>query len=144
MKREFLSLLATMMAIVVMVGAAEARSSVALVNFTNQTWVRADNKKLSADQVRQAIILTVQEMKRKEWVVQDTSDGRLLATIRVRGKHTVVVAISYTDTSFDVAYESSVNMNYKKESDGTEVIHPYYNQWVDKLVKEIKSRLTNF
>ena len=72
--------------------------------------------------------------------IEPTSDGNLLATVVVRNKHTVRVAISNTATDFTVKYHSSIDMKETKTPEGL-TIHPFYNRWVGDLVKAIKDGL---
>ena len=72
----------------------------------------------------------------KNWRAVDLDANTIEATIVVRGKHTVVVAIPYTASSFAINYKSSINMNAR---DGK--IHPNYNNWVNYLDQAIRRRI---
>jgi hypothetical protein len=73
----------------------------------------------------------------KGWAITKRSPGEMEATLHVRGKHTVVVAIPYTTESFSINYVRSVGMNYK---DGK--IHPNYHRWVENLRQSINVELS--
>jgi hypothetical protein len=124
---------------------ANARSTVPVVNFEHQTWTRADNQGLSADEVRKVILAAVWEhriSKRAQWQIEPTGDGNLLASVLVRGKHTIRVLITHTAIDFSARYHSSIDMNAGKDENGRDVIHPHYNRWVADLVRAIRDRLS--
>lgn len=75
------------------------------------------------------------------WRASTTSPGNIEATIMVRNKHTVVVNIPYTPTSYSINYKASTNMEYKVKSDGSASIHPNYNNWVARLDQSIRSNV---
>ena len=80
----------------------------------------------------------------KGWNVEEWTDGGVTAKIVVRGKHTVIVSITYTTEQFNLYYIDSDNMLYKEKEDGTKVIHKNYNRWVEQLVSAIRNRLITF
>lgn len=125
----------------VLTGAAEASRQAPLVEFENQTWVRADGISLSLENVKIAIHLGLQD---KGWSVEKWTDGGLTAKIVVRGKHTVFVTIPYSTEHFSLYYKDSDNMLYKEKEDGTKVIHRNYNRWAKQLVNAIRNRLITF
>lgn len=55
-------------------------------------------------------------------------------------KHQVVIDVRYDAKSYGIKYVDSINMNYG-EREGTRVIHPNYNRWVDYLIKSISVEL---
>jgi len=68
------------------------------------------------------------------WVItSNDKNGNLVAQVIVRGKHTLVVDIAYTTTSFDINYKSSDNLKYKVKSDGVAYIHRNANSWMDNI-----------
>lgn len=92
---------------------------------------------MQSEEVREAIFNACLELG---WVPQDTTADVVRAALVVRNKHTVVVDIHYTPTSYDIQYVSSVNMN-EKYKDGTIVLHPNYNKWVANLKHRINLKL---
>ena len=142
--RNFASLLFACLLALVSFGAHAQRTPVPAIDYVNESWPRSDSKKLTADQVRQAIRKAVEEHKAERgypWKIEPSSDGNLLASVVVRGKHIVRVAISNTATTFSVVYNSSVDMKASKGPEGV-TIHPFYNRWVGDLVKAIKDELS--
>jgi len=118
---------------------AMARESVAVINHANIAIQRPAGQ-LTADQVKQAIITAPAP---RPWEFSAPEAGKLIATLNVRGKHTIVVDISYSATAYSIAYRDSVNMNFKAGgADGVGVIHPFYNRWVDELRDAIRLQLS--
>lgn len=118
---------------------AMARQTVPIVNIDNVPVVSAENKKLSSEQVLQAIKTAIIS---QSWTVSNVADGVVTATILVRQKHTVIVDIIYDAEKYSIHYKDSVNMKYLKNSGGDEVIHPFYNKWVATLNDAIRLELS--
>jgi hypothetical protein len=124
--------------------ASAQRTPVPVIDYVNESWPRPDSKQLTADEVRQAIRVAIQEHKAEgkyPWQVEPASDGNLLATVGVRNKHIVRVTVSNTAGNFSVAYQGSSDMKAAKTPEGW-TIHPFYNRWVGDLVKAIKEKLS--
>lgn len=94
---------------------------------------------LTPADVRLAIL---QGCAAKDWMASEVSPGIIEARLQVRGKHTVEVSIPYTDSGYAIRYKDSVNMEYKRKKNGTEVIHPNYARWVAYLEQAINVALT--
>ena len=76
------------------------------------------------------------------WVLSSNDkNGNLVAQVIVRGKHTLVVDITYTTTSFDIDYKSSDNLKYKVKSDGVAYIHRNANSWMDNIQTDFSAQL---
>lgn len=116
---------------------AVARDSVPIVNYDNVAVATSSGKAPDAEQVRQAIAAAAAG---KGWTVAPAGDGKLQATIVVRGKHTVVVDIAYAADKYALTYKDSTNMNFI-ERDGQKLIHPFYNKWVQTLKEAIRLEL---
>ena len=69
----------------------------------------------------------------KEWNPSDKKTGYTQGNIIVRGKHTLVVDINYTESSFEIKYKSSDNLKHSINSAGVEEIHPNANSWMNNL-----------
>lgn len=117
--------------------AVEARET-PLVNFENVSILRADGKPLTAEKVKRAILLAG---VRHNWSITPDKNGQMIATINVRGKHTATVEIPYSASSFSIKYRDSVNLSYRKDDTGVEMIHPNYNRWIDNLRRDIVSQV---
>lgn len=135
MKQLFLSLLVALFAFT---GQALARDAVPLVNLENQAISTGSGKTLTLDDVRRALR---QAAAVRGWSIEDLAPGKALATLMVRGKHTVRVDVSYTEKSVSFTYRDSVNMKYSKNEEGRPVIHPFYMKWVDNLMTDLRVEL---
>ncbi|MBI2769171.1 MAG: hypothetical protein HYX47_06090 [Burkholderiales bacterium] len=114
--------------------AAAQRAPVPVMNFENIPVSAA----ASADKVKQAIQSAATA---RQWEVREEAPGRMVATLHVRGKHTVVTDILYSPTSFSLKYRDSVNMKYSPGADGRGMIHPFYNRWVEDLKEAIRANI---
>jgi hypothetical protein len=93
---------------------------------------------LSQDKVLKAIS---SGLVGRGWYLTSKKPGDLVAKIIVRNKHTLVVAIKYTNKMFDIDYKSSDNLNYH-ESDGKKYLHPYAISWMNNLSNDIQAQLS--
>jgi hypothetical protein len=97
----------------VSLGAHAQRSLVPVVDFKNIPVATGDAaRKLSADQVRQAIMTAAAA---ERWDITPVREGVLLATYRKGDKHRIDVEISYDAQSYSVVYKDSYNMRYTPE-----------------------------
>ena len=86
-------------------------------------------QKLTLDEIGDAIMRGGSGL---QWAMTKEAPGRILATLVVRSKHSITVNVNYTETSFAITYQDSMNMKY----DGTQ-IHRRYNLWVMNLSNAI-------
>jgi hypothetical protein len=118
-----------------------ARSAVPIVNLENESIAAASGKALTLDDVAKALR---QAAPVRGWRIENGGPGKAVATLEVRGKHTIKVDISYTEKSISFKYKDSVNMKYASDDDGKPVIHPFYNKWVQNLLSDIRIELGRF
>lgn len=116
---------------------AIAREPVAIINHENLSIMTASGQALSKDRVRQAIMNAASN---KQWSISGQGEGKMTAILNVRGKHTVLVDIFYTPTTYSIIYRDSSNMKYTVQ-DGVPMIHPFYNRWVNDLRDSIRLEL---
>lgn len=122
------------------VSASAQRLPIPIVNHENVAAQRGNGRPASAEAVRKAIQAAAGATGRV-WVITEPAPGRMVATYQVR-THTVVTDIRYGDGQFSVSYRDSVNMKYAPGGpDGTGVIHPFYNQWVQDFVQAVRAEL---
>lgn len=76
---------------------------------------------------------------RKGWNTKRIKTGLLEARNNVRGKHLVVVDISYNTKGYKIMYKDSQNMKYDPSSNS---IHPNYNKWIANLERNINYELS--
>jgi hypothetical protein len=123
------------------VGPVNARAPVPVVNLENESIAAASGKALTLDDVAKALR---QAAPVRGWRIEDGGPGKAVATLEVRGKHTIKVDISYTEKNISFKYKDSVNMKYASDDDGKPVIHPFYNKWVQNLLGDIRVELGRF
>jgi hypothetical protein len=137
---------------VCLLGASPAhaqRTPVSIVNHPNIPV--ATTKPVQAEQVKKAIHGAA---LRKGWTLADEAGDKMLATLVVRNKHTIMVEIVYSADKYSIAYRDSINMNYHSEAKydsrlpnasanraSGPVIHPAYNTWVQELKDAIRIEL---
>ena len=141
MKMKIVASSLVMVSLLTFTGIAEAARQQPIMEYENQTWVRADGKTLPLEQVKTAVLMGIQD---KGWNIEEWTDGGVTAKIVVRGKHTVVISIAYSTDHFSLYYRDSDNMMYKEKEDGSKVIHKNYNRWAEQLVSAIRNRLITF
>lgn len=132
LKTVFLICLATLS-----MNAYAARATVPLVNHESIAIVTGSNKAPQLDQMKQAIRLGAAV---RDWKILELADGGLLATIIVRDKHKVMVRIDYDASQYSIHYKDSAVMKYEVNN-GQAMIHPFYNVWVENLIKDINIEL---
>jgi len=110
-----------------------------LVNLENNPIQTSDGNALSLDSIAQRI-RDAGAAQKYPWVASGTEPGKLQLATVVRGKHTVAVDVTFEVKAYSIRYASSINMNYKTQ-DGRELIHPFYNQWVQQLKQGIDMAL---
>lgn len=115
---------------------ALARNPVPVINYESVPVTDAAGALQTAAQVKQAI---QKGAAARQWTLQDQGPGRMLATLQVKGKHTVMTQINYADGRFSVVYNDSINMKYSPGPDGKGEIHPGYNKWVQELKEAIRT-----
>lgn len=87
---------------------------------------------LSAADVRTAI---VQAATQRGWAIVEDSGSEIVAAINVR-THEAKVRIPYSDNSYSIQYEDSVNLKQRGSS-----IHRNYNRWVHNLNNDIRRQM---
>lgn len=110
------------------------RQPVPIINHENVPVVASGGRQASAEQVRRAILEAGKQMR---WQMSEPSPGRLVGSLNVNNKHTVVVEIPYAGDRYSLLYRDSINMKYKPEG----LIHPFYNKWVSELRDAIRIEL---
>jgi hypothetical protein len=114
------------------------RAPVPIIDHPNVPIATGSGKPAPIDAVKRAIVDGGAAGARK-WVIVPHGNG-LRGTYKVRS-HTVVVDIAARPDSFSLKYADSINMKYDLEN-GTPVIHPFYNRWVDELLESIRLEMS--
>jgi hypothetical protein len=116
---------------------AVGRETVPIINFDNIAIATSSGSAPGSEQVKQAIM---KAGGARGWSIAHQAEGKLLATLIVRNKHTIAVEIGYSAEKYSLMYANSSNMKYGQR-DGQPVIHPYYNKWVQELKEAIRLEL---
>ncbi len=94
------------MLVIVLLSLAACQSAmIPMPNLYNQPI----NSKLSQDETREAIKSGAISAG---WLVDNVSDGRMIATYRIRA-HTAIVSIGYSADSYGIFYKNSMHMKVK-------------------------------
>jgi hypothetical protein len=133
-----LKILLSVMLMLMVSNAACAKRSVPVVNYENQAIVGTSDKANSLEDIGKRVAAAAIS---KGWSLSGVEPGRVTATLVVRGKHTTVVDITYTEKTFSIKYKDSTNMLYDRDKDGNETIHTNYNRWVSSLLIAINKEL---
>jgi hypothetical protein len=72
------------------------------------------------------------------WEAREVRPGLISASLSARGKHTAVVEIPFSGTSYSIIYKDSVNLRYNAAK---QTIHSQYNTWIHNLRHDINVRL---
>jgi hypothetical protein len=130
------------------------RMPVPIVNYRNIP-LDASGASVRAERVEQAIRNAASA---KGWKIAEEPGNKMLVTLVVNNKHTVMVEIAYSETRYSLVYRDSVNMKYDPEylpnfqspagrsvginARGRPSIHPNYNVWVGDLKVAIGAELS--
>lgn len=93
----------------------------------------ATSSPVTAERVKSAIINSGVSLG---WQMLETGPGVIQGTLHLR-KHTAIVDVSFSTSTFSIVYKSSVNLD---EKDGK--IHKNYNSWVQNMSRKISAELT--
>lgn len=77
----------------------------------------------------------------RTWSVNKTGEGFFIATIQVRD-HFAQVVIEYSTPMVTVTYLSSQNLDYEKRSDGRQLIHRNFNNWMQYFLQDVNRELS--
>lgn len=120
------------------------RMPVPIVNHQNVAIESPSGNPRSLEEVKQAILTA---SLRRPWSFSAPEAGTLIATLNVRGKHTVVTEIRYAPDKYSLIYRSSDNMKFAPAAAdapaanaGPGVIHPFYNTWVQELREDLRKQ----
>lgn len=92
--------------------------------------VNCKNEMTMKEIVRSALI-------HRNWVVTAETIGRTDATLDIRD-HEARISVMYTASEFSIQYVDSKNLEYEKDTHGQEMIHRFYNEWIEDLADDIR------
>lgn len=116
---------------------AHARGSVPVINHEAVPALRASGQPASAEQIRAALQAAGAA---RGWQITPSGNGKALAVLNVRGKHSISADIAYASGRYSIVYRDSSNMNYEP-GEGAGKIHPKYNMWVQTLMDDTRMQL---
>ena len=129
--KKMLALLISMVSILFLVGCGPSST---VQNIDNSGFI--NDKKITSNDVKNAIRKGAMA---KGWMTKEIKSGLLESQIRVRGKHLVIVDISYDSNGYKINYKNSENLGYNPESN---TIHQNYNKWIASLEQNINYELS--
>ncbi|WP_428026879.1 hypothetical protein [Arcobacter sp.] len=93
------------------------------------------NKKITSEDVEKAIRLAG---AKRGWIIQKVKPGLLIGRLTVRGKHTAIINIPYSNNGYKIEYKNSENLKYNPDNNS---IHNKYNKWIIYLENDINANL---
>ena len=114
---------------------AFARGNVPIVNHEAIPATTGAGQPATPEQIRTALQTAGSP---RGWEIRPAGDGKALAVLNVRGKHSVSADITYTRGQYAIKYRESTNMNYDSAAN---TIHPKYNMWVQTLIEDTRAQL---
>ena len=134
MMGKFLRLVA--LSAVVLAANVHARGSVPVINHEGVVAVRASGQPATPDQIRTAMQTAGAA---RGWQITPAGNGKALAVLNVRGKHSISADVTFTGGQYAIKYRDSSNMNYEADKN---LIHPKYNMWVQTLIDDTRVQLS--
>lgn len=119
-------LVAALVIVASTLGVAHARSSEMF--FPQRTAPVVTRGQAGKQALHDAIVAAA---KARGWMIRSDT-GSLLTLYYTRGKIEATITVAYDETSYQIGYVSSENLNYEVE-DGKAMIHPRYNDWIKNL-----------
>jgi hypothetical protein len=75
----------------------------------------------------------------RDWRVLNDTPKAIRLYLNIRNKHQLTVEVKIDGNNVSVDYINSVNLNYTKDGEGRESIHPSYRKWVRVLLRNAAS-----
>lgn len=134
--------LVVLLGLMIATSTAFGRGSVPIIEHRDLPVKTSGGAAVSAEQVGAAIAAALDTAKAEmnfPWKREPAGPNAVLATLQVRGKHTIKVEISWSADKYSVLYKDSIDMNFETTKKKGPVIHPFYNKWVDELLTSINA-----
>ena len=113
-----------------------------LYNVKNSPVPKFQNRSLSLDEVKTAIMRS-SGTNNVRYEMSDVEPGLILCKL-FKKRHEALVEIHYSQESFSILYQKSVNLRYAPTSaEGSETISRHYNTWIRNLDESIKRNLAS-
>lgn len=136
--------LVVLLGLLVAATSAHGRGSVPVIEHRDLPVKSGSGAAVSVEQVGTAIAAALDTAKAEQnfpWKREPAGPNAFLATLQVRGKHTIKVEIRWSADRYSALYKDSVDMNFETTKKKGPVIHPFYNKWVDELLVSINAEL---
>ncbi len=104
-------------------------------NINNATPATLSGYNFSASDIKNAI---VRGATLKGWTIEESTLGKIVASINVRDKHMAKVDINYNQSGYSINYNDSTNLLFNGDT-----IHRNYNKWVILLDRAIQHELVS-
>jgi hypothetical protein len=98
---------------------------------------RIEFESRESDTVRKAIL---KALANREWIVRASEPGAITGVLNIRD-HQATISISYAPDFYSIRYVASTELLYERKSDGSELIHEHYNDWIANLVNDTNAAL---
>lgn len=131
----------TMVALIIL-GLLFAGCIEGLYNVKNSPVPKFQNRSLSLDEVKKAIMRS-SGTSNVRYEMSDVEPGLIHCKLS-KSRHEAWVDIPYSQESYSVLYQKSVNLRYAPTSaEGSETISRHYNTWIRNLDESIKRNLAS-
>jgi hypothetical protein len=97
--------------------------------------VKSNGEPPTVAEVQGAIIKAV---RGRGWAPQLDGEGRMVASILVRGRHYAEVDIAFDTIAYSIRYRTSRELDYDERK---QTIHGNYNKWVILLSRDINQQI---
>jgi hypothetical protein len=98
--------------------------------------VKLNGEQPTLAEVQSAIIRAT---RARGWAPQPEGEGKIVASILVRGRHYAEVDIPFDTQVFSIIYRTSRELEFNEKK---QTIHGNYNRWVATLARDINQQIT--
>jgi hypothetical protein len=98
--------------------------------------VKLNGEQPTVAEVQSAIIRAT---RARGWAPQPEGEGKIVASILVRGRHYAEVDIPFDAFGFSIIYRTSRELEFNERK---QTIHGNYNRWVALLARDINQQIT--
>jgi hypothetical protein len=130
---------ASLVAATLMAPVVSQAGTALLLDHVHMNFAARSDAALTPAKVREAIVAAGMQ---HGWTVSAEQPGQLTLSNVVRDTFKVVINVSYDASGMTADYVSSENLGYRTyTSKNTPYIHPKYNKWVHRLMKDVSVSL---
>jgi len=130
---------ASLVAVMLAAPVASQAGTTLLLDHVRMSFVARPDGALTPAKVHDAIVATG---LRHGWTITSEQPGQLTMSNVVRDAFKVVIRLNYDASGMTADYVSSENLGYRTYSgSNAPYIHPKYNKWVHRLMKDVRVSL---